>query len=154
MKGVIILIVVLAIGLGMVQGMKLFKAKSDFTERVDRELNFVDSSPVDAVKHDLVQEAQKYGIQLAPENIQVSMEDTEQRTVAQKLVANKLGTQYTNKKVTIKLNYTARILGIPLGQEITSSKIKQVEAPRMPMPAEERKLLDPTGASAGVDTGQ
>jgi preprotein translocase subunit SecF len=154
MKGVIILIVVLAIGLGMVQGMKLFKAKSDFTERVDRELNFVDSSPVDTVKHDLVQEAQKYGIQLAPENIQVSMEDSEQRTVAQKLVANKLGTQYTNKKVTIKLNYTARILGIPLGQEITSSKIKQVEAPRMPMNPEERKLLDPTGASSGVDTGQ
>jgi hypothetical protein len=154
MKGVIILIVVLAIGLGMVQGMKLFKAKSDFTERVDRELNFVDSSPVDAVRHDLVQEARKFGIQLVPENIQVSMEDSEQRTVAQKLVANKLGTQYTNKKVTIKLNYTARILGIPLGQEITSSKIKQVEAPRMPVRPEERQLLDPTGASAGVDIGQ
>ncbi len=154
MKGVIILIVVLAIGLGMVQGMKLFKAKSDFTERVDHELNYVDNSPVDTVKKDLVQEAQKYGIQLAPENIQVSMEDSEQRTVAQKLVANKLGTQYTNKKVTIKLNYTARVLGIPLGQEITSSKIKQVEAPRMPERPEERKLLDPTGASTGVDTSQ
>jgi hypothetical protein len=154
MKGMIILIVVLAIGLGMVQGMKLFKAKSDFTERVDHELNYVDSSPVDAVKNDLVQEARKFGIQLVPENIQVSMEDSEQRTVAQKLVANKLGTQYTNKKLTIKLNYTARILGIPLGQEITSSKIKQVEAPRMPTRPEERQLLDPTGASAGVDTGQ
>ena len=154
MKGIVILVIVLAIGYGFIQGLNVFKAKSDFTERVDHELNYVDNSPVDTIKKDLVQEAQKLGIQLVPENIQVSMEDSEQRTVAQKLVANKLGMQYTNKKLTIKLNYTARILGIPLGQEITSSKIKQVEAPRMPMPAEERKLLDPTGASAGVDSGQ
>ena len=154
MKGVIIGIIVLAIGYGVVQGMKLFKAKSDFTGRVDRELTFVDNSPVDTVKQDLVQEAQKYGIELAPQNIRVSLEDTEQRTVAQKLVANKLGTQYTNKRITIRINYTARILGIPFDQDITSSTIKQVEAPRMPMRPEERQLLDPTGAAAGVDTGQ
>jgi thioredoxin reductase len=154
MKGVIIVIVVLAIGFGLVQGMKLYKAKSDFTGRVENELNFVDSSPVDTVKQDLVQEAQKYSIQLAPQNIRVSLEDTEQRTVAQKLVANKLGTQYTNKRITIRINYTARVLGIPFDEDITSSKIKQVEAPRMPMRPEERQLLDPTGTSAGVDTGQ
>ena len=154
MKGVIILVVVLAIGYGFIQATKIFKVKSDFAERVQHELNFVDNSPVSTVKQDLVQEAQKFGIQLDPGNIQVSMDDTEQRSVAQKLVGNKLGTQFTNKRITIKLNYTARLLGIPWGQEITSSTIKQVEAPRMPMPAEERKLLDPTGASAGVDTGQ
>jgi preprotein translocase subunit SecF len=154
MKSVIIVIVLLVIGYGFVQGVNLYKAKADFTGRVENELNFVDNSPIDTVKQDLVQEAQKYGIQLAPQNIRVAFEDTEQRTVAQKLVANKLGTQYINKRITIRINYTARLLGIPFDQDITSSKIKQVEAPRMPMRPEERQLLDPTGASAGVDTGQ
>ncbi|HUJ10776.1 MAG TPA: hypothetical protein VL171_12175 [Verrucomicrobiae bacterium] len=154
MKGAIILIVVLAIGFGLVQSIKLYKAKSDFTERVDHELDFVDSSPVATVKHDLVQDAQNFGIHLVPQDIRVSMEDTEQRTVAQRLVANKLGTQFTNKRITIRVHYTARILGIPFGEDILSSEIKQVEAPRMPMSPEERKLLDPTGTSAGVDTGQ
>jgi hypothetical protein len=101
-----------------------------------------------------VQEARKYGIQLVPQNIRVSSEDTEQRSFAQKLVGNKLGTQFTNKRFTIRVHYTARILGIPFDQDITSSRIKQVEAPRVPMSNEERKLLDPTGASAGVDSGQ
>ena len=154
MKSVLIVIIVLAIGYGFIQGVNLYKAKSDFTERVDHELNFVDNSPVDTVKQDLVQEAQKFGIQLAPQNIRISLEDTEQRTVAQKLVANKLGTQYTNKRITIRIHYTAHLLGIPLDQDITSSRIKQVEAPRTPMSTEEKKLLDITGTSAGVDTGQ
>jgi len=154
MKAAIILIVVVIIGYAFVQGLNVYKAKSDFSGRVERELDFVDNSPVATVQQDLVNEGQKYGIQLAPQNVRVSMEDTEQRTVAQKLVANKLGTQYTNKRITIRVNYTAHVLGIPLDEDITSTKIKQVEAPRMPMNPEERKLLDPTGSTAGVDTGQ
>ncbi len=148
MRGAIIVIVLVVLGLGFVQGLNVFKAKSDFTARVNHQLDFVDNNTMDAVKQDLVQEAQKFGIALTPDSIRIAYEDTEQRTVAQQIVGRKLGTQFTNKRITINIHYTARILSIPFGQDITSSEIKQVEAPRMPMRPEERQLLDPTGASA------
>jgi hypothetical protein len=147
MKSVIIVIVVLAIGYGFVQGLNAYKAKDDFAARVEHQLDFVNNDTMDSVKRDLVQEAQKYGIALTPDNIRITYEDTEQRSVAQQLVGKKLGTEFTNKRISINVHYSARILGIPFGQDITRSGIKQVEAPRMPMRPEERQLLDPTGAS-------
>ena len=148
MKSVIIIIVVLAIGYGFVQGLNSYKTKDDFAARVEHQLDFVNNDTMDTVKHDLVQEAQKYGIQLTPGDIRITYEDTEQHSVAQQLVGRKLGTQFANKRISINVHYNAHILGIPFGQDITSSKIKQAEAPRMPMRPEERQLLDPTGASA------
>ena len=148
MKAVIIVIVLGILGYGFVQGLNVYKAKSDFAGRVARELNFVDGNSMDSAKQDLVQEAQKFGINLTPDNIRIAYEDTEQRTIAQQLVGKRLGTQFTNKRITISVHYDARILGIPWGQDITSSEIKQVEAPRAPLRPEERQLLDPTGASA------
>jgi hypothetical protein len=148
MKAVIIVIVLLVIGYGFVQGLNVYKAKGDFAGRVERELNFVDGNSMDAAKQELVQEAQKFGIALVPENIRITYEDTEQHTVAQQLVGKRLGAQFTNKRITINVRYTARILGIPVGEDITASTIKQVEAPRMPTTPEQRQLLDATGASA------
>ena len=148
MRGAIIVIVLVVIGYGFVQGLNVYKAKSDFSGRVEHQLDFVDYNSMDTVKRDLVQEAQTLGIELAPDNIHITYEDTEQRTVAQHIVGRKLGTQFTNKHVTISVHYTAHILGIAFGEDITSSKIRQVETPRMPVSPEERQLLDPTGASA------
>ena len=42
MKGFIIAVIVLAIGYGAVQWMEIFKANSDFAEKVDGQLNFVE----------------------------------------------------------------------------------------------------------------
>jgi hypothetical protein len=147
-KKLIVVILLVVLGYGFVQGLNVFKAKSDFAARVEHQLDFVSEGSTDSVKQDLVQEAQKFGIELAPANIRITYEDTDVRSVAQQIVGNKLGTQFTNKRVTISLRYNAHILGIPFNQEITQSKIKQVGAPRMPMRSEERQLLDPTGASA------
>ena len=154
MKGVIILILVVVAGYGFVQTINVYKAKSDFATRLEHQLDFVDNNSMDSVKQTLVQEAQKLGIALTPDNIHIAYEDTEQRTVAQKLVGKKLSTQFTNKRATISVHYTARILGFPVAEDIANSHIRQVEAPRMPLRPEERQLLDPTGASAGVDMAQ
>jgi len=154
MRAVIILILVAVVGLGFVQTVNVFKAKSDLATRLERQLEFVDNNSMDSVKQTLVQEAQKLGITLSPANITITFEDTDRLTVAQKLVGKKVGARFTNKRATISLGYTSRILGLPFNQTITNSHIRQVEAPRIPARAEERQLLDPTGASAGVDIGQ
>ena len=154
MRNVILLILVLVVGLGLVQTINVFKAKSDLATRLEGQLDLVDNNSMDGVKQTLVQEAQKLGITLLPANISITFEDTDRLTVAQKLVGKKIGAQFTNKRATISLSYTARILGLPFNQAISNSHIRQVEAPRIPARSEERQLLDPTGASAGVDVGQ
>jgi hypothetical protein len=154
MRGVIILILVVVVGLAFVQWVNAFKARSDLAARVERQLDLVDSNAIDSVKQTLVQQARQIGIALSPDNIQITYEDTEQRTLAQKIVGKKIGAQFVNKRATISVHYIARILGLPVSEDVSNSHVRQVEAPRMPVPREERQLLDPTGASAGVDIGQ
>ena len=154
MRGLIILILVVVIGFGFVQSVKVFKAKTDMAARVEHQLDMVDSNSINSVKQTLVQEARDLGVTLIPDNIYITYEDTERRTLAQKIVGNKLGAQFVNKRAAISVHYTARILGFPIAEDISNAHIRQVEAPRMPVPQQERDLLDPTGASAGVDTAQ
>ena len=152
MKTVMIIIILLVLGSGAVQRLNVYQTKSELAAHVDRQLDFADNASMNSVKQTLVQDAQKLGIELTPENIFIKYEDTEQRTIAQQLVGRRLGTQFVNKRITISVHYNAHIFGISFGQDITSARIRQVEAPRMPMRPEERQLLDPTGASgvAGV----
>jgi hypothetical protein len=143
MKAVFWLIVLALIGYIGVRAATAFKAKTDLATRVEQRLDFVDETSIDLVKQDLVRDAQNLGIQLKPENIQVLYEDTEQRTVAQQLVGRRIaGTQFSNKRITISVHYAVPILGIPMKQDITGSKIRQVQAPRREPSPEMKQLLD------------
>jgi hypothetical protein len=143
MKAVFWLSMLVLSGYVGVKAAMLYNAKTDFASRVEYRLDFVDEASIDSVKQDLVHEAQNFGIQLVPENIQVLYEDTERRTVAQQIEGNRIaGTQFTNKQITIHVHYAIRILGIPIGQEITRTKIKQVQAPLHQPGPEMRQLLD------------
>jgi preprotein translocase subunit SecF len=142
MKGMIALVVALLIGYAGFTAMKQFKTNGDFTERVIHELNFVDENSMDTAKQDLVNEAKKLGIDLKPEDIAIRYEDTEQRTEAQHLVGNKLDVTFVNKMVTIAVNYTQPILGIPFHKGITESHIRQIQAPRKEPSPEMKQLLD------------
>ena len=144
MKGMIALVVVLLIGYVGLTGMKQFKTNGDFAERVNHELNFVDENSMDSVKQDLVNDAKKLGIDLTPDNIHITYEDTERRTEAQHLVGNKLDVTFVNKLVTITVDYTQPILGIPFHKEITQSHIRQIQAPRKEPSPEMKQLLDAT----------
>ncbi len=144
MKGFIIVVVVVVLGYGMVQWMHNFKANGDFAERVDRQLNFVDENSMDRVKQDVVNDAKALGIDITPKDVQVAYEDTEQQSVAQNLVGKKIGVDFTNKRVTITVDYTQHILGIPSHQTVTQTRIRQVQAPRKQVSPEMQQLLDAT----------
>ena len=149
MRNAIVLVIVLVVaGFAVVQGSAAYKARIDLAQRVEYQLDFVDQSSMNSVKQDIIHDAAKVGIDLRPHDIHIAYEDTEVRSVAQQIVGGRIGTQFTNKRISITVQYKMHILGIPFGQDITRSKIKQVGAPRMPMRSEERQLLDPTGASA------
>jgi uncharacterized protein YpuA (DUF1002 family) len=147
-KAIVVVIVLVAAGYAVVQASAAYKKYTDLTERVKHQLDFVDESTTNTVRQEIIRDAGKMGINLQPTDIGIVYEDTEQRSVAQQIVGNRLGTQFVNKRIAISVHYTAHILGIPLNQIITQSEIRQVGAPRMPMRSEERQLLDPTGASA------
>ena len=125
-----------------VQGSTAYKARTELADRVEYHLDFVDASSMASVKQDIVHDARKSGIDLRPTDIRILFEDSEQRTVAQQIVGKRLGAQFTNKRIAISVHYAMRILGLPFTQDITRSKIKQVEAPRMPYPAAQQQLLD------------
>ena len=144
MKAFIIILVIVLIGYGGVKGMEMFKTKGDFATRVEKQLNFVSETSMDSVKQDLIADAKKLGIDIAPGDIEIAYEDTEQHTVAQNLVGRKVGVQFVNKRVTIRVDYVQRILGIPFHENITQSHIRQVEAPRKQISPEMQQLLDAT----------
>jgi len=149
MRNAIVLVIVLVVaGFAVKQGSTAYKTYSDLGDRVEHQLDFVDDSTTGAVTQEIIHDAAQMGVTLRPHDVHIVYEDTAQRTVAQQVVGNRLGTQFTNKRISISVHYTAHILGLPFNQNITRSKIKQVGAPRAPVKTEERQLLDPTGASA------
>jgi hypothetical protein len=144
MKGFIIIVIVVLVGYGFVQGLQIFKANGDFAEQVDHELDRVDPNSTDSVKQDLIADAKKFGIDITTNDIHILYEDTDQRTVAQNLVGRKLDVQFVNKRVAISVNYKQHLLGISLPENVTQSHVRQVEAPRKQTSPEMQQLLDAT----------
>jgi hypothetical protein len=144
MKGLIIAVVVVAIGYGVVQWMEVFKANSDFAEKVDGQINFVDEHSMDTVKQSVVAAAKALGIEITTNDVRIAYEDTEQATVAQNLVSKKIGVDYMNKRVSITVDYIQHILGIPCHENVTQTRIRQVQAPRKQSSPEMQQLLDAT----------
>jgi len=144
MKGVITAVVVVAIGYGLVQWMEIFKANSDFSDKVDHQLNFVNENSMDTVKQSVIADAKALGIDVKPNDVRIGYEDTEQQTVAQGFVGKKIGVDFVNKRVTITVDYVAHILGIPCHENVTQSGIRQVQAPRKRESPELEQLLNAT----------
>ncbi|MGO9610750.1 MAG: hypothetical protein ACLPT4_14035 [Verrucomicrobiia bacterium] len=144
MKGFIIAVVVVVIGYGAVQWMEVFKANSDFSERVDRQINFVNENSMDTVKQSVIADAKALGIDVTTNDIHIAYEDTEQQTVAQNLVSKKIGVDFVNKLVTIKVDYVQHILGIPCHETVTQARVVSVQGPRKRSSPEMQQLLDAT----------
>jgi hypothetical protein len=143
-KAFIVVLIIVAVGYGFVEGLKAFKAKGDFAERVNHQLDFVSDTTMDSVKQDLIADAKKLGIDLAPDDIRIMYEDTEQHSVAQKLVGKRLDVQFVNKRSEIDVAITQHILGIPFHWKVIQSGIRQVQAPRREPGPEMKQLLDST----------
>jgi rRNA maturation endonuclease Nob1 len=142
MKKLILVVVVVLLVTGVVQVSKMLKAKTDLQRRVEHYVEAVDERSIESVKQELADDADKLGIRLSPADVEVVYRDTEQKTVAQKMVGAKLGAQYSNKYVEITAEYDARILGIPVRQTVVASHVRQVAAPVLPPSKEMQGLLD------------
>jgi hypothetical protein len=139
------LIVVVVIGLIGYVGSRwadIYKTKTELAKVVEQQLSVVDDKSQPAVKHKLVDEASKLGIELSSADIQITFEDTDVRSVAQNLTARIL--TFVNKRAEIKLSYNAYLLGIiRLREEIEDFKIRQIQAQEREKP-EMRQILDAT----------
>jgi hypothetical protein len=79
------------------------------------------------------------GIDLVPDNIQISYEDTDQQTMAEHFTA-KIAT-FVNKRATIHLSYDARLAGISIRQRIQDSRIRQIQVQQRENP-QRKQILD------------
>ena len=144
MKAILVIIALILVVTLTVQVSTMYKAKGDLENRVEYRLDFVDEASIESVKRDLIADAEKLGIQLSPAKIGILYQDTDQLQFAQKIVGGKLGAQFHNKQVGINVEYDAHILGLPVHQRVTATKIKQVAAPSLPPRDAAQELLDST----------
>lgn len=127
MRSVIVWVVLLVVaGYATVQVAGIYQVRSALGQRVEHYLDFVDETTLGRVRQDLARDAQKLGVVLAPTEIRILYEDTDKRSVAQ--YATRKIAEFRNKHVVISVAYDAPLLGWRWRQEITRSKIKQVQA--------------------------
>ncbi len=138
---IVIILALVLIGYVVSKASTAFKVRNDLTDRVVYRLDFVDESSTNSVKDDVVHDAQKLGIDLDPSNINVVYENSLLRTVPQQIVGNQLGMRFVNKQIGISVHYVVNILGMHFNQDITQTKIKQVQE-RMPQNALQQQLLN------------
>ena len=74
-------------------------------------------------------------------NIDIVYEDSDLPSIPQRLVG-RLGAQFANKRVGISLRYVASVMGLPVHQQISASKIRQVAAPVIQPSKAAQELLD------------
>jgi len=96
------------------------------------------------VKQSVIADAKSLGIDITANDVHIASEDTEQHTVAENLVSKKIGVDFVNKLVTIKVDYVQHILGIPCHENVTQARIRSVQAPRKQSSPEMQQLLDAT----------
>jgi len=90
-------LIVVLIGYGFVQSLHVLRRRATFAERVDHQLDFVSETTMDSVKQDLIVDAKKFDIDLAPTDIEIVYEDTEQRSIAQGIVGARLDVQFVKQ---------------------------------------------------------
>jgi hypothetical protein len=144
MKGFIIAVVVVVIGYGVVRWMDVFKANTDFSDRVAHQVDFVDEKSMDTVRQAVIADAKALGIDITADDVHITYEDTDQQTVAQNLVSKKIGVDFVNKLATIKVDYVQHILGIPFHESVAQAHIRSIQAPRKQSSPEMQQLLDAT----------
>ena len=117
---IVIVIALLLVVYGLAQVGTTYRAKNDLQRYIERALDFVDETTKDEVRTNLIAEAHKLGITVLPEKADIVYEDADVPPPS---------TPLTNKRVVISLRYAATVCGLPVHQQITASKFRQVAVP-------------------------
>lgn len=142
MRGLIIfLIVIVVVGLASSKVSSAYKVKIDFVQHMQAMFDAADNTSVGSLKENILQEAKRTGVELVPNRVQVSFVDTEEHTLAQRMVGGKVA-QFTNKRLTVGVPYVVRVMGFAWQNEFESSKIVQIQARRSELSPEMKQLLE------------
>jgi hypothetical protein len=141
-KFIVIVALLFAGGTAALQFSTAYKAQTDLGELVERQLGFVDDASLKTVARAVVREAEKLGIKLTPNDVRVLYRDSDRQTIAQKYVSQPLHTQFLNKEAVIEVRYTARVLGFPVKQEVTRSRLHQQRVIRPDPNGQLNQVLD------------
>ena len=67
---------------------------------------------IEAIKTGIMRKANERGVIINPEEVFISIEDTNEKTVSESIL-NKPGTKVETKKLVVSLSYTVKSLGLP-----------------------------------------
>ncbi len=143
MKKLILIIVLAVAGYAAYQQAGIYSDRAALTKQAEARLDKVGAQSHEAIRDDLVREAARVGIVVRPNSVQVSSENADVQSLAQKFVS-KTGMQFQNQRVTIRVIYQAKVLGIVQPQEIVASKIRQVSVTPPAPQRDVQEMLDST----------
>lgn len=141
MKKVILLLVVVAVCFIAFKVATVWQTQLALAGRVEYRLDFVEDASLAGVQQDVIHDAGKLGLTLTPAQVEVTCADAKEESYAQRVVG-RTGLQFTNKRVSIRVRYEARLLGWAWPQEITRSRLKQVAVQRPAAQREVERVLD------------
>jgi hypothetical protein len=130
MKKFFWILVLAVLAYGGYQVVNVFTTKSRLTARVVESLDAVgENASANAVlRRNLVAEAEKWGVELRPEDVKISFVNATEQTFAQQKLG-KVG-EFQNKMARIELEYRVPVLGFEWTQRIAEQKLHMVGAQR------------------------
>ncbi len=135
---VITVLILFLVGFVAVKAGGVFVNHNELRQRVFDRLDMVDETSVAMVREQVVADAKKLGFEVNPQHILIGYDPTQELGGIQGLVSGVA--EFENRRVTIAFDYTARLFGFPLRQEINVTKIKQVRVRQRVRPDVEQML--------------
>jgi len=129
-KALVALALLILSGIAGTQMFSMYQKNGELTRILDRHLDEVGEAPDTALKKVLVDQAAQKGIQLAPNKIRLTLENTKDLTYTQRKLQGRVA-QYTDQRVGIRVQYAWQILGMAIPQEAQAEKLKTIQSQRM-----------------------
>ncbi len=110
MKAIIILLVVGVLGFVSYTYFDRFMVSENFESDVEGIIQ-IDAPNEEAIRKEMLKKAEERGVIINPDEIFISIEDTEEKTIAGSIVGRG-GMKVETKKLTVRFPYTVKSLGL------------------------------------------
>ena len=136
MKAIIILVIVVVIGFVAYAHFNRFMISENFNSDIEGIMQ-MGTPNEESIKGGILRKAKERNVAINPDEISISIEDTEEKTIAGSIVG-RAGMKVETKKLTVKFPYTVKSLGLSRTYNLEKFRLFTVSAsmPEIGIPKE------------------
>jgi hypothetical protein len=126
--GKYLFLVVLCVGACflVVDARRVYVQKEGLEQRVAARMEQAVRESPESVRDALLADGKELGLALKPDDVSVTVEDTQELTPAQQAMVD--STRFQNRKVRVEVRYTTRLAGLRRRMRVLDTTIQQVSA--------------------------